>query len=357
MPTADGGLRLGLVGLGRWGRRYLETAARVWPSGEVAFSDVATRSAAPAPASASAPRHVGVPRSAYRALGRPRSAAGAAAGGAGGGAAGAGSAGATGAGAARVWADWRELVRTAELDGLVVASPASTHFPIAAAALERGLPVLVEKPAALSAADTGTLLDLAGRAGRTVMVAHQHLHAPAFERLLAVVVAAAPPVADIECDAGGDGPVRDDCDALWDYAPHDLAMAIRLAGPGAGYTVESSSCAGAGGRQAWAFVVRADRTTIRVRVSNALQAKVRRLRVTLADGTCLTYDDRADDKLVADGRPLPVSDELPLDRLLRAFGCRIRGGDATTDDLALAVTIARILEDVQTRCRQSPASR
>src|SRR5690348_6820034 len=44
--------------------------------------------------------------------------------------------------------DWRDLVGDAELDALVVATPAATHFEIAQAALEAGKHVLVEKPLA-----------------------------------------------------------------------------------------------------------------------------------------------------------------------------------------------------------------
>jgi predicted dehydrogenase len=50
-----------------------------------------------------------------------------------------------------------------DIDLLVVATPNSTHVPFALAAVERGLPVVVDKPMAVTAADGRRLLDSGGR--------------------------------------------------------------------------------------------------------------------------------------------------------------------------------------------------
>ncbi|WP_119269195.1 Gfo/Idh/MocA family protein [Taklimakanibacter deserti] len=44
-------------------------------------------------------------------------------------------------------------------DGLIIATPGQTHVPIAKQALERGIPVLVEKPMAMTAAEAATLVE------------------------------------------------------------------------------------------------------------------------------------------------------------------------------------------------------
>lgn len=53
--------------------------------------------------------------------------------------------------------------RAADLDLIVVASPNKTHVPLAKAALEAGLPVVVDKPVAGTAAEALALADLASR--------------------------------------------------------------------------------------------------------------------------------------------------------------------------------------------------
>ncbi|GHF36628.1 oxidoreductase [Streptomyces mashuensis] len=57
------------------------------------------------------------------------------------------------------------LDRAGELDLVVIASPNRTHVPLARAALEAGLPVVVDKPLAATAAEARDLAALADRRG------------------------------------------------------------------------------------------------------------------------------------------------------------------------------------------------
>jgi len=58
------------------------------------------------------------------------------------------------------------------LDAVVVTTPNRTHVPLAIAALEAGLHVVVDKPLAPSVADARRLLDTARRLGRVLSVYH-----------------------------------------------------------------------------------------------------------------------------------------------------------------------------------------
>ncbi|MGA5419543.1 Gfo/Idh/MocA family oxidoreductase [Streptomyces lavendulocolor] len=60
--------------------------------------------------------------------------------------------------------------RAGELDLIVVASPNKTHVPLATAALEAGLPVVVDKPVAGTAAEARGLADLAEQRGLLLSV-------------------------------------------------------------------------------------------------------------------------------------------------------------------------------------------
>lgn len=62
--------------------------------------------------------------------------------------------------------------RAGELDLVVVTTPNRTHVPLAMAALERGLHVVVDKPFAPTAAEGQRLLDEARRRGRHVIPFH-----------------------------------------------------------------------------------------------------------------------------------------------------------------------------------------
>jgi len=62
--------------------------------------------------------------------------------------------------------------RRAELDLIVVASPNATHVPLARAAIEHGLDVVVDKPLAASAAEAQALLDDARARGRLLIPFH-----------------------------------------------------------------------------------------------------------------------------------------------------------------------------------------
>src|SRR5262245_18818731 len=58
------------------------------------------------------------------------------------------------------------------LDAVAIATPVSTHYPLAERCLNAGLHVLVEKPLAASVVEARALLELAGRCRRVLMVDH-----------------------------------------------------------------------------------------------------------------------------------------------------------------------------------------
>ena len=62
------------------------------------------------------------------------------------------------------------------LDGVIIATHPAGHKKLALECIERGLPVLVEKPLALTLADCEEILDAAERADLQCMVAHTHVY-------------------------------------------------------------------------------------------------------------------------------------------------------------------------------------
>ncbi len=76
--------------------------------------------------------------------------------------------------------DWRELL-AADLDAMLVLTSGS-HAPIAIAAAEAGLHVLVEKPMCFSAAEGKAMVAAAEAAGVTLMVGYPKRYDPAYLR-------------------------------------------------------------------------------------------------------------------------------------------------------------------------------
>jgi len=66
--------------------------------------------------------------------------------------------------------DYREMLATVPMDGVVIASPHPLHHEHAAAAIARGCHVLVEKPLTTTAADARDLVARATAAGREIVV-------------------------------------------------------------------------------------------------------------------------------------------------------------------------------------------
>jgi predicted dehydrogenase len=71
-------------------------------------------------------------------------------------------------GIARVYADWRELVRALDIDAVCIGTWPNTHSEITRAVLEHGKHVLCEARMAMNAAEARTMLDAARRAPQLV---------------------------------------------------------------------------------------------------------------------------------------------------------------------------------------------
>ena len=81
-----------------------------------------------------------------------------------------------------------DLLRTGGFDATVVAAPTSTHAQILSELLERGVPVLCEKPCGLSSEGARLIADLAQVAGTPVRVGYWRRHVESLRRLRERVV-------------------------------------------------------------------------------------------------------------------------------------------------------------------------
>jgi predicted dehydrogenase len=113
-----------------------------------------------------------------------------------------------------------------DVDAVVVATPTSTHFELARAALDAGKHVFVEKPIATSTADGEQLCALADAGDRVLMVGHVFLFNPGVLRVKQYLDDGA--LVDlhyISMERTNLGPIRPDVNAAWDLAAHDISIA------------------------------------------------------------------------------------------------------------------------------------
>lgn len=122
---------------------------------------------------------------------------------------------------------YRKLFQYKDIDGIIIATPASTHFNISKDLLLKGYNILIEKPFTTNYKDAVTLKEIHESINSVVMVAHIYLYNPAFikTRTLLKNIGA---IKYLECEGSNWGPMRKDVSALWDWAPHDISMCLEI---------------------------------------------------------------------------------------------------------------------------------
>ena len=120
---------------------------------------------------------------------------------------------------------WQDLKKVPGLTGVAIATPATTHYVLIKDALQQGYHVLAEKPLTLNPVECRELCQLAEQHHLILMVDHTYLFHPAVERVKTVVQAGKLGYLRYGYATRTHlGPVRQDVDALWDLAIHDIAI-------------------------------------------------------------------------------------------------------------------------------------
>jgi predicted dehydrogenase len=79
-----------------------------------------------------------------------------------------------------IYQDEEEMIEKEKLDGVVICSPHTLHFKQIKIALEKGIDVLVEKPAVCSYEEAVEIRKLMEKTGKKVVVAYQRHYMPVF---------------------------------------------------------------------------------------------------------------------------------------------------------------------------------
>jgi len=125
--------------------------------------------------------------------------------------------------------DFQRVLSDESVGAVVVAVDAPYHFDLARQALTAGKHTYVEKPLALSSKDSRELIDLADANGLKLMVGHLLEYHPAVNYMKQMIADA--DVGDplyLYCQRVNLGIVRQEENAWWSLAPHDISMACYL---------------------------------------------------------------------------------------------------------------------------------
>jgi predicted dehydrogenase len=118
-----------------------------------------------------------------------------------------------------------DLLADKTVDAVAIATPVTSHFPLARAALEAGKHVIVEKPLAASSAEARQLIELASCNGLVLMPGHTFLYSPSVNLIHAMINEGA--IGDlyfISTSRVNLGLHQPDVSVIWDLAPHDFSI-------------------------------------------------------------------------------------------------------------------------------------
>jgi predicted dehydrogenase len=112
-----------------------------------------------------------------------------------------------------------------DVDAVAIATPVSTHFALASAALAAGKHVLVEKPLASSASEAVELIRLAKERGLVLMPGHTFLYSPPVVAIHDLIVSGAlGELYFISTSRVNLGVHQADVSVAWDLGPHDISI-------------------------------------------------------------------------------------------------------------------------------------
>jgi len=118
-----------------------------------------------------------------------------------------------------------DIVHDPKIDAVAIATPVSTHHPLAMAALRAGKHVFVEKPLALSSEECSELMSTAQQLQRVLMVGHTFVYTAAVNKIRDLIVQKElGKIYYINSTRVNLGVFQRDINVIWDLAPHDISI-------------------------------------------------------------------------------------------------------------------------------------
>ena len=220
-----------------------------------------------------------------------------------------------------------------EVTAVIVATPAGTHFDLACRVLRAGKHVFVEKPLATTVRQVDELAALAAERKLIVMAGHTFLYNAAVRYVKKLIDGGElGEMRYIYSQRLNLGRIRSDIDALWNFAPHDIAIIqYWLGDPEPASVVRRGiDCVQAGiDDVVFLNILYPNKVMANIHVSWLDPQKVRKM-VVVGSKKMVVYDDVADEKVIIYDKGIDVKaklgEKMDYDRPLQ-YSFSHRSGD------------------------------
>ena len=131
----------------------------------------------------------------------------------------------------KITTDISKILNDKNIDAVVIATPAATHYGLGKKVLESGKDVFIEKPLALKVEEAEEMVKLAKEKKRILMVGHLLLHHSAVKKLKELISEGElGEIRYIYSNRLNFGKLRKEENVLWSFAPHDISVIIDILG-------------------------------------------------------------------------------------------------------------------------------
>jgi predicted dehydrogenase len=242
-----------------------------------------------------------------------------------------------------VEADLDTVLEDPTIDGIVVATPPRTHYPIVRAALDAGKHVLVEKPLARTTAEAAELVSVAERRDLVLMPGHTFLYSPPVNKVYDLIrQGSLGEVYFVTSSRMNLGKYQPD-GVICDLAPHDISILLYLLDQ---KVTQVSASARSIFREhnpevAFLTLTFASGVTANVQISWLAPRKVREM-VVVGSRRMVQYDDTAADEAV---RVFDRGMEIETPANFGEFQLSYRSGDIVVPRIEAAEPLSLELQD------------
>lgn len=231
------------------------------------------------------------------------------------------------------------------LDGVVVATPPATHYPLAKECLQQGLHTMVEKPITLKSEDAEDLIELSKHSKLTLMVGHTFEYNPAVRKMKEIIASGElGKIYYVYTVRVNLGLFQSHLNVLWDLAPHDISILMYILGQDpVSVSALGEDCIFEGKHDvAYMYLTFPNKVLTHIHVSWLDPCKVRKITV-VGSKKMLVYDDLESlekIKIYDKGVETP-----PYTDTFADFQCSYRYGDAI-------IPFIRLTEPLRLECQE-----